>query len=129
MTAKPLLTDGAAAQTVSAGNEALPAGPADVSKYVVEANTKKVLASQSLATPATAKFADVAKGSIEANTKTVLAGQSLATPSSSGFTNPKVAPGLVRWHGSFAAACEAARKSGKPVLLCQMMGKLDQQFC
>ena len=43
--------------------------------------------------------------------------------------NPKVRPGKVRWHPGFAVACEAARQSGKPVLLFQMMGKLDEQFC
>jgi hypothetical protein len=43
--------------------------------------------------------------------------------------NPKVEPGKVKWHPSFAAACAAAKKSGKPVLLFQMMGKLDDQFC
>ena len=45
------------------------------------------------------------------------------------FVNPKVEPGKVVWHASFADACEAARKSGKPVLLFQMMGKLDDRFC
>jgi hypothetical protein len=45
------------------------------------------------------------------------------------FVNPKVQAGRVQWHPTFAAACEAARKSGKPVLLFQMMGKLDEQFC
>ena len=45
------------------------------------------------------------------------------------FVNPKVQPGGVHWHPSWAAACEAARKSKKPVLLFQMMGKLDDQFC
>ena len=43
--------------------------------------------------------------------------------------NPKVEPGKVRWHPTFQAACDAARQSGKPVLLFQMMGKLDDQFC
>jgi hypothetical protein len=43
--------------------------------------------------------------------------------------NPKVKPGLVKWHSNFAEACEASKKSGKPVLLFQMMGKLDDQFC
>jgi hypothetical protein len=45
------------------------------------------------------------------------------------FVNPKVLPGKVRWHNSFAAACAASAKSGKPVLLFQMMGKLDDEFC
>jgi hypothetical protein len=43
--------------------------------------------------------------------------------------NPKAAPGRVSWHADMAAACAAARHSGKPVLLFLMMGKLDDQFC
>lgn len=43
--------------------------------------------------------------------------------------NPKVEPGKVRWHQDLAAACAAAKKSGKPVLLFQMMGNLDERFC
>lgn len=46
-----------------------------------------------------------------------------------GFVNPKVEPGKVRWHADLAAACAAAEQSGKPVLLFQMMGKLDDRFC
>ncbi|WP_439629872.1 hypothetical protein [Gemmata sp.] len=43
--------------------------------------------------------------------------------------NPPVAPGLVKWHASFADAQAAARVSGRPVLLFHMMGQLDKQFC
>ena len=43
--------------------------------------------------------------------------------------NPRVEPGLVKWHASFADARAAAEKSGKPVLLFHMMGRLDRQFC
>jgi hypothetical protein len=46
-----------------------------------------------------------------------------------GFANPKVQPGKVRWHPTLAAASAAAARSKKPVLLFQMMGKLDDQFC
>ena len=42
--------------------------------------------------------------------------------------NPTVEPGKVRWHSGFAEACAAARRSGKPVLLFQMIGRLDQRF-
>ena len=42
---------------------------------------------------------------------------------------PAVDPGLVKWHPSFADACAAAKKSGKPVLVFHMMGQLDKQFC
>lgn len=45
------------------------------------------------------------------------------------FINPKVEPGKVRWHKTFADARAAAKTSGKPVLLFQMMGKLDDRFC
>ena len=50
-------------------------------------------------------------------------------PGKTAFRNPKVEPGKVRWHKNFEAACAAARKSGKPVLLFQLMGKLDDRFC
>ena len=43
--------------------------------------------------------------------------------------NPRVEPGLVKWHASFVDAQVASRKSGKPVLLFHMMGQLDRQFC
>jgi hypothetical protein len=42
--------------------------------------------------------------------------------------NPWVEPGKVRWHDSLDKAKKAAVNSGKPVLLFQMMGRLDQQF-
>jgi hypothetical protein len=43
--------------------------------------------------------------------------------------NPRVEPGLVKWHANFADACAAAEQSGKRVLLFHMMGQLDKQFC
>lgn len=42
--------------------------------------------------------------------------------------NPPVEPEKVKWHKTFADAQAAAVQSGKPVLLFQMMGRLDQQF-
>lgn len=41
----------------------------------------------------------------------------------------RVSPGLVDWHASFADACEAAEVSGKPVMLFQLLGRLDEEFC
>jgi hypothetical protein len=40
-----------------------------------------------------------------------------------------VRPGLVHWRASFAQAVAAAKHSGKPVLLLQLMGRLDDEFC
>jgi hypothetical protein len=71
-----------------------------------------------------AKRADRGKEDIEVPIKQVLAARTAMSSD-----NPKVQPGLVRWHTDFGAACEAAKKSRKPVLLFQMMGKLDDQFC
>lgn len=65
---------------------------------------------------------DLRKRAEENPTKLLVRG---TTPAS----NPAVAPGKVRWHPSFAAAQAAAVRSGKPVLLFQMMGRLDQRFC
>jgi hypothetical protein len=66
---------------------------------------------------------------IEPAVKAVVKNATAPAPAREGFVNPKVPPGKVTWHPSFAAACEAAKKSKKPVLLFQLMGKLDDQFC
>jgi hypothetical protein len=67
---------------------------------------------------------------IEKPTSTILAHNSAGVGvSSKEFVNPKVQPGGVHWHPTLTAAGEAARKSKKPVLLFQMMGKLDDRFC
>ncbi len=42
---------------------------------------------------------------------------------------PKIKAGLVRWHESFATALRSADKSGKPVLLFQLVGNLDEALC
>jgi hypothetical protein len=46
-----------------------------------------------------------------------------------GFVNPKVAPGKVTWHKDLATATKASARTGRPVLLFQMMGHLDDKFC
>lgn len=78
---------------------------------------------------------DLRKGKIEFPAKGIAARS--AAPGEPGparrtgddAANPTVKAGEVKWHASFAAACEAAKKSGKPVLLFHMMGQLDKQFC
>jgi hypothetical protein len=95
---------------------------ADRGKGRVESATERVLA-RSQGPPAPLPKA-TAKAEVEAPAERVV-----ATSSSPGFVNPKVEPGKVKWHASLEAACAAAKRSGKPVLLFQMMGKLDDQFC
>jgi hypothetical protein len=82
-----------------------------------------------------ARKLDLRKSDIESPLKQTLADLAAAerlreaTARLAEAPNPKVPPGAVKWHPDLAAACEAARKSGKPVLLFQMLGKLDDQFC
>jgi hypothetical protein len=45
-----------------------------------------------------------------------------------GPVNPAVAPGLVQWHETLDQARAAAEASGRPMLLFQMIGRLDQRF-
>ena len=79
---------------------------------------------------ATAVSLDVTKTArIERPATLVVENRSAAVPTRANFINPRVRPGRICWHPTFTAACDAARKSGKPVLLFQMMGQLDDQFC
>ena len=73
--------------------------------------------------------ADRPKRAIEAPAERLVAGTAAAPAAGEAFVNPRVPPGKVRWHPDFAAACTAAARSGKPVLLFQMMGRLDQKLC
>jgi hypothetical protein len=81
--------------------------------------------------PAAQPRLDRGKFVVEQPVKQALAAfnQPADPPAADGFVNPKVEPGKVQWHADFAEACRASAKSGKPVLLFQMMGKLDEQFC
>jgi hypothetical protein len=76
--------------------------------------------------PAKAKADRTKKEVIEKPTEAVVA---KASSSAADTDNPKVEPGKVRWHATFADACAAAEKSHKPVLLFQLMGNLDERFC
>ncbi len=84
---------------------------------------------------ATAAFAqDTKKRLAETTTETVLEKTGAAplpapTTDAETATNPTVDPGAVRWHDDLTAARAASRESGKPVLLFQLLGRLDQEFC
>jgi hypothetical protein len=72
---------------------------------------------------------DVGKKRIEFAAKKLVAETAPAPrPVATDSDDPRVEPGKVKWHDSFADACAAAKKSGKPVLLFQMMGRLDHRF-
>lgn len=70
------------------------------------------------------KKLDVSKGRV------VEAPLKLTVATSTGeFKNPQVAPGKVRWHADIQTACAAAKKTGRPVLVFHMIGKLEDRFC
>ena len=115
----------AGALTVVQAQQKAEAPVPDRGKYVVEGGVKAVVAA-----PAAL---DIGKGFVERPTETVLAKArayaAAKEEAAKTFVNPKVPPGKVVWHADLAAACAASRKSGRPVLLFQMMGKLDDKFC
>lgn len=69
------------------------------------------------------------KGRIEQPVKDVVAQAAPAPAVATTADNPTVETGLVKWHKTVEDAQAAAKKSGKPVLLFQMMGYLDKKFC
>ena len=54
---------------------------------------------------------------------------SLTSDSASSKFGRKVKAGYVAWHNDMQTALEESRKSRKPVLVFQMLGRLDQEFC
>jgi hypothetical protein len=118
-----LLLAGSIAATSSLAEDKPPKKPPFVSKMAIERPTEALLAGKNQPIPPASAIsrvmADPSSGPVPQP----------RMASSDTFMNPKVAPGKVRWHADFAVACEAAKKTGKPVLLFHMMGKLDDQFC
>jgi hypothetical protein len=66
---------------------------------------------------------------VERSTKRMVTTEFESVATSQEESGNPLALGLVRWHATFRAACEAAGHSGKPVLLFQLLGRLDQEFC
>ena len=77
---------------------------------------------------------DVSKRKIEITAEGFLESPAERTLDSAGNVqpvdddHPSCQPGLVNWHDSFESACIASRQSGKPVMLFQLLGQLDQRF-
>ena len=86
---------------------------ADLSKMGIERPLKRIISDSGLTTNGDAK------------PQTVVA----PTLKEERTSHGRVKPGSVKWHDSLKSACAAAHHSGKPVLVFQMMGRLDQEFC
>ena len=118
----------------------------DVGKSLVEAPLEKVIGNADSGKPGEgtpginlelvttdpknpARSLDVSKTLIENSPKKLLAPTSLRHESSLPISdNPKCKPGLVTWHANLQEAKTASRRSGKPILLFQLLGKLDETF-
>lgn len=112
----------------------------DVSKFGVERPLKQALrdaqGSPLVERPGPLPFADAArlqdrlsKDVIELPLKVALRRSTGAGPVDLPPLENGVEPGKVAWHGSFEEALGAAAQSGKPVLLFQLLGRLDDEFC
>ncbi len=69
-----------------------------------------------------------AEAAVPTGPRAVLAAER-AVPPAAGQYGCKVPAGRVNWHADFNKALMSAKVSRKPVLLFQMMGKLDDEFC
>ena len=116
----------AAAEVAGQGQPRLDRG-----KGSLEAPAKAILARSHAPAAQPATPAPTPKTRIENPTKALLARRAASAPAvvPPAVANPKVQPGKVTWHRTFADACAASGRSGKPVLLFHLMGKLDDQFC
>ncbi len=107
-----------------------PSRPMDMSKGRIEMPLKGMLGGSTpsiaadLGSKLTADSSKIAKPTRPASTL-----GSTQKPSFKQPRNEKVEPGKVRWHKAIQTAMDASRQSGKPVLLFQMMGHLDDRFC
>jgi len=108
---------------VGVGQDAFP----DVGKAAIERPVKRLVA-DARAPQAPPKpeqpDRDVAKRIMERPTERLVRNAVGAATANS----DKVAPGKVDWHADFETAKTAAVDSGKPVLLFQLLGKLDEEF-
>lgn len=55
--------------------------------------------------------------------------QDLTRPDLQDISFTQIAEPAVRWHEDYDAALLAAEKSRKPVLLFQLLGRLDEELC
>ncbi len=99
---------------------ALPAfSQGDLSKRAAEFPIKRLMRQSETQTPSKPMTAIPVR---------TLNGAPTPVPASKGRLE-KVEPGKVRWHKAIQTAMDASKQSGKPVLLFQMMGRLDDRFC
>ena len=83
---------------------------------------------------------DVSKGAIESSAESLVktsrtpeprfgkAASNLPPPPQAPPTVVSVKPGLVSWHQDYVTARAASQVSGKPILLFQLLGNLDEHF-
>ena len=110
------------AATSAVGAEPKRARLLDVSKGRVEAPAKDLVKRTAIV--------DQPKRIVELPTKRIVKAADLGTANPQAVTpdNPRVSPGKVRWRKDYAEALAVSKKSGRPVLLFQLLGELDHKF-
>lgn len=108
----------------------------DVGKEMIESPVKIMLRKSSAPVQVTGRSnpPDVSKMRIERSAKLLIRNSSTPALKSSVKRHSiakknYVKPGLVKWHQDLGAARRASKKSGKPLLVFHMMGRLDDRFC
>lgn len=100
----------------------------DMSKSRIELPVKGLIGDlrMPVASDSRAKGIEISKAPASRNSARSLDSQK---PALKPAPSQKVEPGKVRWHKAIQTAMDASAQSGKPVLLFQMMGRLDDRFC
>lgn len=93
--------------------------------YRADALQKSATVSPPYRTPPPIKDFD----SVGSNTHAASASMSKELPNVKSWETIPASCGRVNWHNSLSAAKAQSRKSGKPVFIFEMMGRLDREFC
>lgn len=92
----------------------------DLRKTIVETNVKSFIKAPSLTVPKKSHKRSAFKATV----------RHMISLDESKILSPKGAkPGLVNWHGTMKSSMKAAKSSGKPIFVFQLMGDLDDEFC
>lgn len=129
--ASPLWAQGSDSRRIDPNNEFSSMAAGSFSKMAVETPLKKLISSGSspvsLMAPARLNEARTSLGRFPLTSRSSASASPSATPLPA--DSSKVQAGLVSWHPDIQTACLYAKRSGKPVLHFQMMGRLDEEFC
>lgn len=104
-------------------------GRADMGKMGIESPTKRLIIKSVIKGGKALSGAEISLPVPEQRVVTTKPAPRLPELEDESLRSSKVKPGLVVWHSTFQKAMAASARSGKPVFLFHMMGRLDDRFC